>query len=158
MKSVARPDNPSTVYLDSSAVISAVKRETGHEPVAKVLELAKARALTLVTSTILLVEARSRGRDAAPDDSGEREILGYLDHPGWILVELDRAVALRARRLCLRFGLQNYDAVHLASAIEGGAEVLMTFDKGFPIGSLVEGVWVDNPYLPGSPSPGGAAT
>lgn len=148
---MARPDRPSTVYLDSSAVISAIKGEPGHAPVARVLELARTGVLALVTSTILLVEARSGGRDAAVDEAGERELLDYLDHPAWTLVELDRAVALRARRLCLRLGLHNYDAVHLASAIEGGAEVLMTFDKRFPIGTAVEGVWVDRPYSPGSP-------
>jgi predicted nucleic acid-binding protein len=151
MRSVARPDRPSTVYLDASAVISAIKGEPGHEPVARVLELAEAGALALVTSTILLVEARGGGLGETADESGERELLAYLDHPAWALVELDRAVALRARRLCLRFGLHNYDAVHLASAIEGRAEVLMTFDKRFPIGSAVEGVWIDRPYPPGGP-------
>lgn len=149
---MARPDDPSTVYLDSSAVISTIKGEPGHEPVARVLELAQKGALTLVTSTILLVEARTGGRDAAVDDSDERELLSHLDHPAWILVELNRTVALRARHLCLRLGLHNYDAVHLASAIEGGAEVLMTFDKRFPLGSAVEGVWVDKPYSPGDPN------
>jgi predicted nucleic acid-binding protein len=102
-----RPDSPSSVYLDSCALIYAVTKHAGHEPVAEVLRLAQHGKLTVVISTLSYVE------------------------------------------------LGNYDAIHLASAVAAGADVLMTADKGFPRGRQVEGVWVDEPYEPGPlPIPG----
>ena len=50
--------------------------------------------------------------------------------------------------------MKNPDAIHLASAAIGGADVLMTWDlKKFPHGQEVDGVWVDEPYIPGGEEP-----
>lgn len=148
---MARPEDPKTIYLDSSAIISAIKSEPGHEPVTRVLEAAEARRLSLITSTVLLVEVRGSGLGGAAHGEQEAQILARLDSPQVLLVELDRTVALKARRLAQQLGLKNYDAIHLASAIIGGADVIMAFDSDFPFGRQIEGLWVDRPYAPGGP-------
>jgi predicted nucleic acid-binding protein len=72
-----------------------------------------------------------------------------------VQIDFHRGVALRARQYAQQHGLKNYDAIHLASAVDASADVLMTTDKGFPIGQSVDGVWVDQPYAPGDePIPG----
>ncbi len=48
--------------------------------------------------------------------------------------------------------MKNYDAIHLAHAIMAKADVLMTTDKGFPLDTEVDGVWVCEPYYWGEPS------
>lgn len=148
---MARPDNPSRVYLDSSAFIKEIKNEPGHEPITRVLELAQSGKIILVTSMILVVEARGirRGEQVSLDQ--EQQILTHLDDPRIEFVELGRAVAFRARKIALQEGLRNYDAIHLACAVEGAADVLMTCDEDFPVGRSVEGVWIDQPYAPGGP-------
>ena len=149
---MARPEHPSRVYLDSSAFIAAIKKESGHEPVDLVLELAQARKLTLVTSVILVVEARGVRSGAQVTEEQEQRILAHLDNPRVEFVELGRATALKAREVALREGLSNYDAIHLACAVAGEADVLMTLDDRFPVGRSYEGVWVDRPYPPGGPT------
>jgi len=86
------------------------------------------------------------------DEDVERRIIEILDNPRHTLVEFPRSVALKARELALRHGMKNYDAIHLAHAVMAGADVLMTEDKGFPLDTEVEGVWIGEPYFWGTPT------
>ena len=61
-------------------------------------------------------------------------------------------MAIRARQYAQLHRLRNYDAIHLASAVEARADVLMTWDRDFPHGQTIDGVWIDVPYEPGEPS------
>lgn len=149
---MARPESPKTIYLDSCSIISLILKQNGWEVVQRVTELADQGKIKLVTSTLLLVEARGQGRGAPFDAQKDSQIISILDTPRWIQIELDRSVALTARRLAMRFGLSNYDAIHLASAIEAEADVLMTLDTKFArLNQTVEGVWVGLPYPPAGP-------
>lgn len=149
---MARPENPSLIYLDSNTIISVVKAEAGHEPVAEILRLAEAGRLTIAVSAVSYVEVRGTGRSQPYSPDLDRRALQALDGPHVLLVEFSRHVALRARKLAYERRLKNYDAIHLASAIEADADVLMTTDTDdFPCGTLVQGVWVDKPYMPGDP-------
>lgn len=148
---MARPENPSSVYLDSNALIYAIVKRPGHEPIAEVLRLAQADKLTVVISTLSYVDVRGWGRtDPYPPDL-DRRCIDVLDDPRLLRVEFTRKVAVNARRVAYTYGLKNPDAIHLASAVEAGVDVLMTADMRFPHGQLVEGVWVDVPYEPGPP-------
>jgi predicted nucleic acid-binding protein len=70
-------------------------------------------------------------------------------------VDIHDGVLLRARRYAQSHRLHNYDAVHMACAVEASVGVLMTSDKDFPRGQHIDGVWVDEPYIPGDePIPG----
>src|SRR5690349_21325333 len=95
------------------------------------------------------IEVRGWGlKDPYPEEL-DKEGVRLLDSPHLVRVELTRRVAVRARRLAVTYGLKNYDALHLASAVEYPAEVLMTWDDDFKGPRLVEGVWIDEPYEPG---------
>lgn len=146
-----RPSEPTSVYLDSNTLIYAITKRPGHEPIAEVLRLAEARKLTVLISNLTYVEARGWARkDPYPQDLDE-ECVRLLDSPHLTRVELTRRVAIRARRYAWSRKLNNYDAVHLASAVEYPADVFMTADTDFPIGTTVDGVWIDRPYEPGDP-------
>ncbi|MGV9805560.1 type II toxin-antitoxin system VapC family toxin [Micromonospora chersina] len=149
---MARPNNPSSVYLDSNTLIYAVTKQPGYEPVAEILRLADAGKLNVIISMLSYVEVRGWGKsEPYPQELDERGIAA-LDSPSFIRVELSRGVALRARRYAYTYRLANYDAVHLAAAVEGNADVLMTWDRDFPSGRSIDGVWVDRPYEVGDPT------
>ena len=144
---MARPKAPQILYLDSSALIAAVKAEAGSESIQGILaEIEKGR-YTLIASTACLVEVRGGGHREPIDPLVEKRIRGFLEGPRVILVELDRAVGLKAREFAQTLNLKTWDAVHLASAVVGQADVFMTLDLAdFPMDSDVEGVWVTKPY------------
>lgn len=48
-----------------------------------------------------------------------------------IYVEIDNAIISRAREFQQRSGIKPFDALHLASAECGGADILLTTDKKF---------------------------
>jgi predicted nucleic acid-binding protein len=153
---VARPVNFTTIYLDSSALLKAIKNEDGHEHVAAVLRLVDLKQITVFGSPVTMVEVRGqpRGQHSAEID---RRVLADLDSARLNLVEFSRRVALRARDYVGRHGLKPLDAIHLASAVEAGAEVLWSCDGDFRKlwRSRVDGVWVDEPYEFGDqPLPG----
>jgi predicted nucleic acid-binding protein len=148
---VARPENPSLIYLDSNTIISVIKAEAGHEPVAEILRLADAGRLTIAISMVSFVEVRGTSRSEPYSPEKDRQAIEALSGPHVLTVELHRHVALLARKLGMERGLKTYDAIHLASAIEAEADVLMTNDTKFPVGTFVQGVWVDKPYAPGDP-------
>lgn len=137
------------MYLDSNAIISAINSESGHEVLTEVLRLGDIGTLTLFISALSLVEVRGWKRGEPYPADKDARVLAKLDTPQFVQVEFGRAVALKARTYTHRYGLTNYDAIHLASAVQAHAEVFMTFDGGFPRRQTVEGVWVDEPYQPG---------
>lgn len=153
---MARPGNFSSIYLDSSALLSAIQAEAGHEPIAEVLRLASQGRLTVYASAVILVEVRAQRRGHA-DASSDEHALRILDSARLIDVELSRGVAMRAREYVGSHGLRPLDAIHLASAVAAETEVFWSWDGDFGklAGSAVDGVWVDQPYEFGaSPIPG----
>jgi predicted nucleic acid-binding protein len=147
---VSRPDSPTSIYLDSCALIHVLTKHPGYEPAERLLRLADAGDVEILTSPMILVEVRGQGRKEL-DAARESEARALLDNPRFVFVEFDREVALKARDLVPRFGLKPADAIHLASAVLGEAEVFMTFDGGLPRGRDVDGVWVDEVYTHGGP-------
>ncbi|MET8359349.1 type II toxin-antitoxin system VapC family toxin [Micromonospora sp. NPDC005171] len=149
---MARPDYPSSIYLDSNTLIRALLNKSGAEPIAELLRLAQAGKIRIVISTLSYVEVRGWGKtDPYPSDLDDR-CLALLDSPAIERVEFFREVAVRARRYAYTYRLSNYDAVHLASAVVASVDVLMTGDTDFPHGRSIDGVWVDEPYAPGDPT------
>ena len=148
---MARPDHPSVIYLDSNTLCRFIVGEHV-ETIGRVIDAIDAGQAELIVSPLLLVECRGQPRTGPVDEELERRLLDILDNPRHTPVEFTRAVAVKARELALRRGMKNYDAIHLAHAIMADADVLMTTDKGFPLESEVDGVWVGAPYYWGDPT------
>lgn len=146
-----RPDNPRSVYLDSTFLITHFAGQTGVEVTREVMRLGERGQLRLWICAVSLVEVRGQSRTAVVDPLVEQDIRATVLGPHLLKVDLHEAVMLRARGYVLQRRMGNYDAIHLAAAVEAGVDVLMTSDKGFPLGQAVDGVWVDEPYIPGDP-------
>ncbi|GGM20019.1 MULTISPECIES: hypothetical protein [Micromonospora] len=68
---MARPDNPTSVYLDSNTLIYAITKKPSYEPVAAVLRLAEASKIVVVISNFTYVGVfgeicRRQGDDRSP--------------------------------------------------------------------------------------------
>jgi predicted nucleic acid-binding protein len=143
-------------YLDACVWIAAVVGEPTEthehaETSAHILRLAEAGIITVVSSTILPVELLGR-RGHPRVDSGCDSLLEGLTKSSTIeWVELDHLTALRARELGRRYNLQAVDSVHLASALRGGADQFLTWDKDFSeiFGETIEGCTVERAHVVG---------
>jgi predicted nucleic acid-binding protein len=153
------PDSPSSVYLDSNALISVLEAREGYELVVQALELAKQGKLELFVSMLSYVEVRGWGNgDAYPPDR-DKAALDLLDSPSLLRVEFSRGVGIAARKIAYKYQLRNPDAVHVASAASVGAEVLFTSDRQMVSRGRIDGVYICEPYEIGGPTlfgPGGA--
>ena len=142
-------------YLDTSVYIAAIKKEDGRvRPAERILNDARAGKFQIIAATFVAVEViRAKGEPIALPDSADEIIERFLFHEYITWVELDLTLALEARRLARAHRLKPADAVHLASAMRGGADQLLRWDDRFaPAGSTVEGVYITDPYWTGTPS------
>jgi len=84
---------------------------------------------TLVTSRLTRLECRSK-----PMRAGDLATLSRFDvffaGVELVVVEVDPAVIERATELRARYNLKSPDAIHYASAVEIGATVFLTGDRG----------------------------
>lgn len=147
-----RPENPSSVYLDTNALVYAITNKPKGKPVAEILRLAQAGKITVFISVLSYVEVRGYSNNDPFPPERDHECVALLDSAHLVRVEFARRIALRARRLAYEYRLKNFDAVHLASAIEAEADVFMSADRDFAHGRMIEGVWVDDLYEPGDPT------
>jgi len=161
-------------YVDSSVFLAHIKGETIPCRGSTRIEItrglfhgAEAGRYKLYTSFLTLAEVRrlrESGKTLAPDELPQVNQLfaRFLENAWLVPVELGRLVAEKAQTLGASYGMNPPDAVHLASAILAGCNVLMVWDKGrfsnlFSTGP-VEGVYVLEPYFEGLAAPPDALT
>lgn len=140
------PSDPSSVYLDSNALIYLMQGRPGYEDVAQTLTAARGGKLNLYISTLSYVEVRGYGNDEPYPAERDKATMNLLDDPSLTLVEFSRGVALEARRIAHTYRLKNPDAIHVASALYAEAEVLFTSDQQLKSRGLIEGVHIAEPY------------
>ena len=140
-----RRDDPKSAYLDACCYINWA---TGKDPhIESWLQAARDNKLRLFASTLLLAEARGGAR-TDPNPHAEERIRRLLTEPYIVLVDVSRRVGLTAREIIADTPrIKNWDAVHLATAVVAGAEVLLSSNtRDFRPGQLQRGVWIDEPY------------
>ena len=110
------------IYADDSTVV-----EDRGAMCRRVLQAAENGTLEIVVSSISLVEVICKNRAAGTDD---RTVRDYFDNDYILLVNADKLVGDRARKLMLagHSKLKPVDAIHLATAAIANAEELHTFD------------------------------
>lgn len=145
-----RPDKPARIYLDACVWIDWIQEDPGvHGAVQRVMEWADARQTMLLVSPLHMVEVL--GQPIGDGDAlVSRRIAELLTGPPARMVEFDLTVGETARNLRLNGLVRGTaDAIHLAHAIVAGADLFFTRDKGFPLDTTIEGVYVSKPYVLG---------
>lgn len=135
-------------YLDSSVYIAAINSETTRVRTVKaILEAADRSEIQIVASTFVAAEViKRRGEEQYLSADHETEIDAILRSDRILWVELDFSLAIQARKLARAHNLKPGDAIHLASAIRGKADILLRYDSGFQTNSALDGIEICDPY------------
>lgn len=136
-----------TMALDACCFLLTI---TGEEPgasdCAQLLDAAWDDAIQLVESPAILVEVPPRHRNDG--GRGKRElVLAQLDSSKVNYIDLTTIVARKAADITVSYPqIRNLDAIHLATAVVGGAQYFVTANtRDFPVGQLVDGVRIVTP-------------
>lgn len=137
-----------TTYLDTSAAIPLFVPEPASDQVTMWLE---SNADSLVSADWILTEFASalsvkirRGELAPKQANAVLDNFSTFTQTGLRLVEVNRGTFVRAVELIqnTRSGLRAGDALHLATALETGAETIVTADGQLEKGALFQGLCV----------------
>ena len=118
-------------YLDSSAIIYLIEGSpiVRAQVAAHIAGADSDPAGRLITSHLARLECRVK-----PLRDGDAALLGTYDafftRARVLVVDLTAAVLDRATELRARHGFKTPDAIHLASAMEAGADAFLTGDAG----------------------------
>lgn len=123
-------------YLDSNVFLGWLKGEVvqgvDRKQIADhLIRQAQQGVYPLITSTLTLAEVHKlRSGPVLPGDLDE-QILAFFESDFIVFVDVDRLIGEAANRLCRRFNIFPADAVHLASALRAGCDVLLAWDNRF---------------------------
>ncbi len=116
-------------YVDSSALVKRVIRETESASLVAALRDLKQRGFSIQTSVLGVIEV-SRGIRARLDLDPPTEVVDSVELAlaGIEQVEISEPVVTLARRL-FPISLRSLDAIHLASALLVNANVVVAYDR-----------------------------
>lgn len=141
---MARPDHVGRVLLDSSCLLGLIKGDEFYRPLASLMTSVARGETVLVESSAIFAEVLPE--HGGGDAKRRGEILTLLQSVEVQLVDVSVLIARKAGDLRVEHGLQTWDAVHLATSILAGVDVLFVRDHRFPTGTVVEGVYVSEPH------------
>lgn len=143
---MVRPDKIQSALMDASVLIGVIKGEPEFECLKSLLAAVDRGEISLVESTAILAEVQSgHARDTDSHARAREAVRALLESPETQLVDVSTAVARKAGDLRVKHGLTTWDAVHLATAVLAGVDVLVVRDSKFPKGRF-EGVYVTGPF------------
>jgi predicted nucleic acid-binding protein len=143
---VGRPERIGRALLDTSALIGVIKGEPEFEGLKSLLAAVDRGEVVLVESTAILAEVvPEHARDTELHAAARDSVLALLESPTTELVDVSTTVARKAGALRARHGLKTWDAIHLATAILAGVDIVIVRDHKFPAGDY-EGVFVSGPF------------
>ncbi len=115
-------------YLDAQSWITALSGAGPYaEDLREVLAAADRAELVIVTSVLMPLEVLGGPTDRRTAESAERAMRA-LSRSTVLRVDVTTRVVNDARELRLQHGLRSMDALHLASAVAGGADAFLTND------------------------------
>lgn len=123
-------------YADSSLFIAWLKGEViggvdRKSAADGVLRGAERGDYVISTSALTLAEVHKlRTGSALPEDDDDR-IIHYFEHAFFEIIDVDRRIGEHANRLCRIHSIYPNDAIHLASALRAGCDVLLAWDNRF---------------------------
>lgn len=143
---MGRPEKIDSVLLDASALLGVILGQSEFDCLKPLFSTVDRGEIQLVESTAILTEVLYRHpRDNATHARARETLRGLLEAQETVLVDVSSIVARKAGDLRVEFGLHTWDAIHLATAIVAGVDVLFVRDAKFPLG-IYEGVYVSTPY------------
>ena len=166
--------NPAFVYLDSNIYLDyLIGDKPWQEALDSIVEAWQLGEVRVATSALTIAEVlhlRSadgeRRRRLAPEEEPRvTDLFRPVAPRQFVLVEVTRAVAERARELVWDLGIEPKDAIHVASALGAGAPAMFTSDArlvergagGHPALRIERPHWTTQTSLPWSGAAEGAS-
>jgi predicted nucleic acid-binding protein len=123
-------------YADSSLFIAWLKGEVvlgvdGEAAAERVLEGAEQGRYVIATSALTLAEVHKLRTGPSLPAGDDDRIIRYFEHRFFEIIDVDRRIGEHANRLCRAHGIYPNDAIHLASALRAGCDVLLAWDDRF---------------------------
>lgn len=121
------PDTPERVCWDACIFIDYHWETIGEiEHIKPLVEEARNGDLVIVASTMAMVETFKIGKNFSQKD--KNQINNFFDQEFIDLHALDERVAKKAQELRQNYDIRSADSIHIATAIERNAPVLLTND------------------------------
>lgn len=120
-------------YLDSSVFIAWLKGEIANGVNRKrvadhILRAAENGIYRICISALTIAEVhKKRGYERLTEDE-HSEILLFFEHDYIDVISVDRVIGEQAHIFCRDYALSPADAIHLACAIRGRCDVLLSWD------------------------------
>ncbi|MHB8928855.1 MAG: type II toxin-antitoxin system VapC family toxin [Bacillota bacterium] len=119
-----------TYYWDSNVFIDLIQRNPEHVIILEqIMEEAKADRIRIVSSACTLAEVVKPPNGDRLPDVDESILDGLFENDYISLRAVDRLVGTKARELVRYHNLKPVDAIHVATAILEGVNVLHTYDE-----------------------------
>ncbi len=119
------------IYVDSNVIIYFIDGdETSQRLAARLFEYAEKRDIELVTSEIAVAECLYGAHKLGRGNSVARFGSLFEDMGLFRLVPVEFDILKEAARFGAAHGMKLIDAIHAATAIEDGCDVLVTNDRG----------------------------
>lgn len=118
------------VYLDTNVFIYVVEGSEEHAPFLEGLfALLEAGELSTVTSELTLAEVLAKPFEEGRTDIAQAYEEMLVTSTGLSVMPVERAILVEAARLVPRLGLKLPDAIHVATAMASGCDVLLSNDR-----------------------------
>lgn len=140
-----RPYCDSTVWIDYLQGPAAAAGEDRAQIAADIFRRAGEDKLVIVASSMVAVEVV---HEPTIEDAEVQDLRLFYRRACFQWVAVDLPIAERARDLLKAYGLKHRDAVHLACALAGDADVFLTTDTNDFKLDRYEGLRVAKPYFP----------
>jgi len=119
------------IALDTSLFILALENNSDFPLATELFRLIPKSKATVYASVLVITEVLNKSYELKhvnriPDQMDFLTGKGLID-----LVEIDKAIALRAAELRAKYSLKTPDAIHLATAVERNCEYFLTTDNDF---------------------------
>ncbi len=117
------------IYWDSDVFISLLQQEPKRIAVLRqIVDRAERGELRIIASTFTLCEvAKIQGVPLEEDQ--ERLILDFFENDYILIQGVDLAVAKISRQIVREHKIPGRDAIHIASAIQAGAQLMQSYDE-----------------------------
>lgn len=118
-------------YWDACCFISRIQRDPDHiDALEYITDEATAERAIIVTSALSIAEVNCINREATLEEMARDAALiaRYFDNPYVVVRQVTRRIAELAAAISREFGIKPPDAIHLATAIDAGVQIVHTYD------------------------------
>lgn len=121
-----------TVVMDTAPVIYLLEGNAEHLPgFLPIFRAAERGEIQILLTPVTLAEVLAGPLKARKEALAERYESALTEGLGWKVVDLTPALAAKAARLRVRYGLKLPDAFQLAATLTHSADALVTHDRDF---------------------------